>query len=118
MAFPFPLWPASRFSIYKSVRGVHETHSPALVTMYITSPTFGAAVLVGLAVLSFLWKRAQSTSSRPLPPGPKPWPLVGNLFDVPSEDRASTFRKLGQKYGMYPSLPVRFVERPLTSFYR
>ena len=70
--------------------------------MYTSAPTFVVAALVGLSVLRVLWKRARLNRSNPLPPGPKQWPVVGNLFDMPSEDKASTFRKLSKKYGTWP----------------
>ena len=82
--------------------------------MHIISPTFVVAILVGLSVLRVLWKRIRRTSSHPLPPGPKPLPVVGNLFNVPSEDKASAFLKLSQKYGVYPCMFVRFVVDALT----
>ena len=35
----------------------------------------------------------------PLPPGPPPLPLIGNLFDVPTKDLGAKFRKISDKYG-------------------
>ncbi|KAI0027158.1 cytochrome P450 [Vararia minispora EC-137] len=38
--------------------------------------------------------------SHPYPPGPKPWPLVGNLFNMPKvPDPWNAFTELGKKYG-------------------
>jgi hypothetical protein len=49
-------------------------------------------VLIPLYVLS---KRARL----PLPPGPKGWPLIGNLFDIPNTNFATIYTDWAQKYG-------------------
>lgn len=46
-----------------------------------------AALLLGTLFVAYLAnKRAWYRRSQgiPLPPGPTPWPIVGNLFDIPS----------------------------------
>ncbi|KAG5349488.1 hypothetical protein C0989_003480, partial [Termitomyces sp. Mn162] len=35
----------------------------------------------------------------PLPPGPKGYPLIGNLLDMPSKQEWATFGKWGEQYG-------------------
>jgi hypothetical protein len=42
------------------------------------------------------------TATFPLPPGPRGYPLVGNLFDMPSLHSQSwlTFAKWGEEYGI------------------
>ncbi|KAI0302455.1 cytochrome P450 [Multifurca ochricompacta] len=35
----------------------------------------------------------------PHPPGPRPWPLIGNLFDIPKESPWLTYAQLSKKYG-------------------
>ena len=45
----------------------------------------------------FSWHRR--TRGLPLPPGPKPLPLIGNLFDVPVFKMWEGFRDLTDKYG-------------------
>ncbi|KAL7281056.1 hypothetical protein ACG7TL_004358 [Trametes sanguinea] len=40
-----------------------------------------------------------SGSTRPLPPGPKPLPLIGNALDFPATDWGQAFRDLTLKYG-------------------
>ena len=39
------------------------------------------AVLVALPL--WYWVKKRSKSVLPFPPGPKPYPLIGNLLDVP-----------------------------------
>lgn len=46
--------------------------------------------------LMTLEKRALS-----LPPGPRGFPLIGNLLDVPAEREWLTFAKWGETYGMW-----------------
>ncbi len=36
----------------------------------------------------------------PYPPGPRPLPLIGNLFDIPKEFSWLTYTRLSKKYGM------------------
>ncbi|KAF8874417.1 cytochrome P450 [Infundibulicybe gibba] len=73
------------------------------------------AACVGLAVLcSFLlirnWrKRSQSRSNPsglPYPPGPKPLPIVGNLFDLAREKESEAYLKLAHQYGNLVFLSV------------
>ncbi|TFY66279.1 hypothetical protein EVG20_g4806 [Dentipellis fragilis] len=65
----------------------------------IILPAAGAAV-VALAV----WRLLISRSKGPTFPGPKGYPLIGNLFDVPSEHEYYKFCEWGRQYG------------PITSF--
>jgi hypothetical protein len=34
----------------------------------------------------------------PYPPGPKPIPLIGNIFDLPTEDAPNVYIEWGKKY--------------------
>jgi hypothetical protein len=36
----------------------------------------------------------------PYPPGPRPLPLIGNLFDIPKEFSWLSYTQLSKKYGM------------------
>ncbi len=42
----------------------------------------------------------------PYPPGPRPLPVIGNLFDIPKEFSWLEYTQLSKKYGMNPS-PVK-----------
>lgn len=37
----------------------------------------------------------------PLPPGPRPDPIIGNLRHIPRENPHETFSEWGERYGMY-----------------
>jgi hypothetical protein len=55
-----------------------------------------AIALLVFAAVSFL-RRKPST---PLPPGPKGYPLIGNVLDMPTNRPWLTFADWGSKYGM------------------
>ena len=55
-----------------------------------------ALVLFAIYVLKYFIFRSRSPS---LPPGPRGLPLVGNIFDMPSEKEWLTFAKWGETYG-------------------
>ena len=38
-------------------------------------------------------------STLPLPPGPPPLPIIGNILDIPKHDMHETFRDMCTKYG-------------------
>ncbi|KAG5721459.1 O-methylsterigmatocystin oxidoreductase [Termitomyces sp. T112] len=42
----------------------------------------------------------------PLPPGPKGYPLIGNILDMPSKQEWATFGKWGEQYGDICSVTV------------
>jgi hypothetical protein len=37
----------------------------------------------------------------PYPPGPKPWPLIGNFFEIASSNQAEAYQNLAKRYGMF-----------------
>ncbi|KAI0267115.1 cytochrome P450 [Gloeopeniophorella convolvens] len=62
-------------------------------------------VVAALLVIVLLWKLSKKRPALPLPPGPKGWPVIGNLLDLPRENAAETFTKWGEQYG-----PMVYVE--------
>ncbi|KXN82772.1 O-methylsterigmatocystin oxidoreductase [Leucoagaricus sp. SymC.cos] len=51
-----------------------------------------------LALYLYLRKR-RSRGSLPLPPGPKGWPIIGNMLDMPTEFEWKTYNEWCKKYG-------------------
>ncbi|KAI0052441.1 cytochrome P450 [Auriscalpium vulgare] len=65
-----------------------------------------AALALALYVLR-AWARARRRAGRlPLPPGPPPLPVLGNLLDIPREKPWLTYTAWGKQYGEVTSLTV------------
>ncbi|EAU86764.1 cytochrome P450 [Coprinopsis cinerea okayama7 len=64
---------------------------PSEVLLYLVVPVLSAAIY---------WSRQRSHASRslPLPPGPKKWPLVGNLFHIPTTFEWETYAHWSEVY--------------------
>ena len=55
-----------------------------------------ASIIIGCAALVRL---ARSRSRPPLPPGPKGYPVIGNLLDMPPNHVWEKFGELSNQYG-------------------
>jgi hypothetical protein len=56
-----------------------------------------------LLAVALLWRRfKQSHRNLPLPPGPKRWPFIGCLLQMPQVFEHETFREWCRQYGDYP----------------
>ncbi|KAG5636126.1 hypothetical protein H0H81_009033 [Sphagnurus paluster] len=60
-------------------------------------------VLVAVLVATGLRNKRRRAS---LPPGPRGWPIIGNLFDMPQNMPWLTFADWGKKYGEISSVTV------------
>lgn len=59
-----------------------------------------AVAVITLALARWAWLHARTSSiKRALPPGPKPLPLIGNLYDLPVADGWRVFNRWAQAYG-------------------
>ncbi|KAK1220118.1 hypothetical protein PQX77_017157 [Marasmius sp. AFHP31] len=57
-------------------------------------------VFVSIAYVAIIRKRARhNTNGSPMPPGPKPLPVVGNILDIPREKESEAYFKLAQEFG-------------------
>jgi len=64
--------------------------------MSVQLSTTGVIILV-LALIPLYW--VSKRTRLPLPPGPKGWPLIGNLLDVPQANFVATYTDWARKYG-------------------
>ena len=66
-------------------------------------PNVDLAFFVTVALLAAAWllhrRLSRNPKGLPLPPGPKPYPIIGNLFDVPREAAWKGFAKWSDTYG-------------------
>jgi hypothetical protein len=58
-------------------------------------------VLLGFClVAAYLLARRKKYGKYPLPPGPKGFPIIGNLLDMPTSDEWVTFQKWSKDFGL------------------
>jgi len=60
----------------------------------------GGALCAAGFLLLLRWKATgRNPKNLPLPPGPEPLPILGNLFDIPTEKAWLTIDEWVRKYG-------------------
>lgn len=72
-------------------------------TLFTIMDTLGNTValkVIAGGLAAFLVSRAlKKKNPLPLPPGPAPKPLIGNVLDMPTEYEWETYAKWSEKYG-------------------
>ncbi|TCD64286.1 hypothetical protein EIP91_004294 [Steccherinum ochraceum] len=70
-------------------------------TIGLDPSTLGKFVLLCIVAVSLLsyFSRKRRSSSAPLPPGPKPLPIIGNAHQLPDEYQEKEFFSWGQEFG-------------------
>jgi hypothetical protein len=64
------------------------------------SPTIDILVLVSTLAAFLAIHNFQRRRGLPYPPGPRPFPLIGNLLDIPKEFSWLSYTELLKKHGM------------------
>ncbi|KAM5546017.1 hypothetical protein V8D89_000143 [Ganoderma adspersum] len=54
---------------------------------------------IALLLIALLWRDIGQRRRRTLPPGPRPLPILGNVFSIPRRDMGAGFRELSKKHG-------------------
>ncbi|KAH8704129.1 putative cytochrome P450 [Talaromyces proteolyticus] len=67
--------------------------------------------IVGLLIGVYIVTRRKLASSLPLPPGPKPMPIIGNIHQAPKSHGWRTYREWSKKYG--PIVHVNMLGQPI-----
>ncbi|PVG03050.1 cytochrome P450 [Serendipita vermifera] len=65
---------------------------------YVTTSTVLSTVLV-IPLLWYALSRKKPKHDLPLPPGPKPYPIIGNILDFPASNFCETWCKWQRDYG-------------------
>jgi hypothetical protein len=72
--------------------------SSAEMSLFDTVAPYVVGTVAGVLVLGVLRHQA-ARRSLPLPPGPRPLPIIGNLLDIPQEKQWLTYHSWNEKYG-------------------
>jgi len=64
-----------------------------------TSMTWLLVVSLTSIALYLVQRTVFKRNPAPLPPGPTPLPILGNLFDLPKESPWVTYAEWGKKFG-------------------
>ena len=76
---------------------------PIMTFKAVVAPTVFQAFEGAIAILAlrtlYQWWTGYNGSSLPYPPGPKGYPIINNLFDMPIEDPWAAHAELAKKYG-------------------
>lgn len=55
--------------------------------------------LIGVGWVVHLWRRHWRASIEALPPGPRPWPIIGNLLELDAAAPHTALTRLAGRYG-------------------
>lgn len=83
----------------------HLCHSSYLSGLQTSSDMISLDLCLSVSFfflfLYFYLKKWDPYSSLPLPPGPKGWPVIGNLLNMPTEFEWKTYHEWCKKFSMF-----------------
>jgi hypothetical protein len=72
----------------------------------MAAPVSPILLVLFLLAVALLWRRSkQPHNNLPLPPGPKRWPLIGSLLQMPKAFQHETYREWCRQFGEH-SFPL------------
>ena len=82
-----------------------------MASLPTTNPLVQGAVILASVVLffaySYIQDKKRNPAGLPYPPGPKGYPIIGNLFDIPNAFIYKRFRELSRELSEYRDLLLR-----------
>jgi cytochrome P450 len=66
---------------------------------FVKSTVFLLIILAALMIRSYVNERQRNPNNLPYPPGPKGYPIIGNLFDIPALFLYKHFKLVGDQLG-------------------
>ena len=86
------------------LRGIRKSHPSFPVYCMMSWTPF--AVFFLLLIVKLIRDQISYLRNGRYPPGPKPKPLIGNMFDFPIEEASEVYMEWGRKYGSMSTIPL------------
>lgn len=74
---------------------------PTFQSYLLYATAAGACAYIAVLQLIKARARKRNPNGLPLPPGPKGYPIIGNLFDFPIDKPWLTYHEWSKVYGQY-----------------
>ena len=77
--------------------------------MHVPTTTFTAADCLILSFFAYLLYTLRDHRRRrgvPYPPGPRSWPIIGNLLDAPKQSPWAAYANMSKKHGLDDTVEI------------
>lgn len=100
-----------------NLRGTWITKDISAIPFTLTTMNpITAFVIFSIAILLLQWLKKLSRPGLPLPPGPKGYPIIGNMLDIPKDLPWKTFKEWTKVYGLCLLYACSSADQFLTAF--